>query len=83
VRRDRHEPKGAEGRRGNAGPNARHLSDFGVMSMAIAKKPQSHQLEVESFIARGGGRPSRERRQETCRDYPLPARAFKARRPRC
>jgi hypothetical protein len=28
------------------------------MSMAIAKKPQSHQLEVESFIARGGADPA-------------------------
>jgi hypothetical protein len=28
------------------------------MSMAIAKKPQSHQLEVESFIARGGSGPA-------------------------
>ena len=31
--------------------------------MAIARKPQSHQSEVESFIARGKIGPSPERRQ--------------------
>jgi hypothetical protein len=44
--------------------------------MAIARKPQSHQSEVESFIARGKIGPSPED-DRTCRDYPLSARAFK------
>jgi hypothetical protein len=50
--------------------------------MAIARKPQSHQSEVETFIARGSSSPAGKDDKDLPR-FPLSARALKARRRSC